>query len=185
MSDAITAVVTGCLRGDASSMRALVERYYRMVFAVCLRLLGRHDDAEDAVQETFLRAFRSLASYDPNRRFEPWLLTIAINRCRTRLAARRHQPTVEIVWESIADEHSEVSSFEQFKEEVARAVEKLRPEYRQAFLMFHQRGMSYVDISRALGRPINTIKTWIHRARREIVAELKSRDVLSPKRLTR
>ncbi|GIW94333.1 MAG: DNA-directed RNA polymerase sigma-70 factor [Pirellulaceae bacterium] len=184
MSDWLASVIAGCLQGEAWAARALVERYYRMVFSVCLRMLGRREDAEDTVQETFVRALRSLASYDPSRRFEPWLLTIAMNRCRTLLASRRRESTVELCWESLPDARPEGPATDQLREEIERALDKMRPEYREAFLMFHQLEMSYADIAEALGRPINTIKTWIHRARRQIVTELQQRNVVSCTRKT-
>ena len=178
MGNALKRILAGCLRGDEQAVRALVEQYQGMVFSLCLRLLGNRQDAEDVVQETFIRVVRSLASYDRSRRFEPWLLAIAANRCRTLLAAQSRRREVVIPWEHIAAKPSHGLEEEHLREELTQALETLRPEHRQAFVMFHQMEMSYAQIAEVLDCPINTVKTWIHRARRQLVAHLQARRVL-------
>ena len=73
-------------------MIELVDQYRSRVFGLCYRMLGQRQDAEDMTQETFIRALKSLSRWDPERDFEPWLLAIAGNRCRTALATRRRKP---------------------------------------------------------------------------------------------
>src|SRR3954468_10312404 len=84
----LPALVKRCLRGDQTAMLALVERFQGQVFGLCLRMLGQRQDAEDAAQETFVRVLRNLHRWDAERDFEPWLLAIAGNRCRTALSVR-------------------------------------------------------------------------------------------------
>src|SRR5207253_3793966 len=97
-------LVTLCLRGDERAMLALVERFQGQVFGLCLRMLGQRQDAEDAAQETFVRVLKNLHRWDPERDFEPWLLAIAGNRCRTALAARHRRPVPEPAVELLADD---------------------------------------------------------------------------------
>src|SRR3712207_226810 len=84
-------LVRRCLRNDTHAVRALVERFQGAVFGLCVRLLRHRHDAEDVTQEVFLRVFRSLRRWDAGRPLRPWVLGIAVNRCRTWLARRTHR----------------------------------------------------------------------------------------------
>ena len=78
-------VVNRCLNGDQGAMYDLVARFKGQVFGLCYRMLGHRQDAEDVAQETFVRVLKNLHRWDQQRDFEPWLLAIAGNRCRTAL----------------------------------------------------------------------------------------------------
>src|SRR5260370_35138574 len=86
------ALVRLCLRGDAEAVRALVDRFQAEVYGLCLRLLAHRHDAEDVAQEVFLRVFRSLRRWDSSRPLRPWVMGIAVNRCRTWMAQRVRRP---------------------------------------------------------------------------------------------
>ena len=86
------ALVRRCLRNDPDSIRALVERFQADVFGLCVRLLDNRHDAEDVSQEVFLRVFRSLRRWDGQRPLRPWIMGIAVNRCRTHLSQRSRRP---------------------------------------------------------------------------------------------
>lgn len=170
-------LVQQCLTGDQLAMSRLVDRFKGQVFGLCYRMLGQRQDAEEAAQETFLRVLRSLHRWDPTREFEPWLLTIAGNRCRTALAARMRRPAVHpLPVDQLPEQRADGQN--QMAEEVELALQTVRPEYRQAFLLFHQHECSYAEIAEVLERPIGTVKTWIHRARRELIAALQQREVV-------
>src|SRR5262249_26811779 len=81
-----------CLRGDGEAIQALVNRFQAEVFGLCVRLLHHRHDAEDVTQEVFFRVFRSLAGWDSSRPLRPWVMGIAVNRCRTWLAQRNRRP---------------------------------------------------------------------------------------------
>src|SRR5437763_12446080 len=85
-------LVRRCRRNDPAAIRALVERFQGAVFGLCVRLLGHRHDAEDVAQEVFLRVFRSLRTWDPSRPLRPWVMGIAVNRCRTWMAQRARRP---------------------------------------------------------------------------------------------
>jgi RNA polymerase sigma-70 factor (ECF subfamily) len=142
-------------------------------------MLGNRQDAEDATQETFLRVLRNLARWDPTRRFEPWLLAIAANRCRTALATRQRRPTLQPLLDHPASRPGEDEGRGALAEEVARGLERLRPEYREAFVLFHENELSYDEIAATICRPLGTVKTWIHRARRELIQYLVEREVVA------
>jgi RNA polymerase sigma-70 factor (ECF subfamily) len=157
-------------------MRELVERYQGAVFGLCYRMLGQREDAEDIAQDAFLRAFRSLKGWDAARPLKPWLLTIAANRCRTFLEKRGRYPvSASAAVESAAETDPDPAT--DLAEELQAAIEKLREDYRACFILFHQQELSCAQIGEILGCPEGTVKTWLHRARKELAEHLQRRGV--------
>lgn len=171
-------VIDRCLDGDQEAMVALVDMYRDQVFGLCYRMLGHRQDAEDVSQETFLRALKNLRSWDPNRDFKPWLLAIAGNRCRTWLSQRMRRPRPLSLAEELPDRAPDQQPARLLAEEMQRALGGLRAEYRQAFVLFHEQELSYAEIAEALDCPLGTVKTWVHRARQELVQQLRERGVV-------
>ena len=171
-------LVRGCLQGDPEAIRCLVDRFQADVYGLCVRLLRHRHDAEDVTQEVFLRIFRSLRRWDAARPLRPWVLGIAINRCRTWLAqrARRPQP-VDYLQETAAAPVNDDSA--ELVQEIREAVDQLRPDYQTVFILFHEQGQPYDAIARALDRPVGTVKTWLHRARLEVFERLRRRGMIS------
>src|SRR5262249_18718288 len=153
-----------CLRGDAYAIQALIERFQPEVFGLCVRLLRHRHDAEDVTQEVFLRVFRSLRRWDRARPFKPWVMGIAVNRCRTWLAKRVRRPEpVDYLQDTAPDRPGDDAA--ELAREIRAALVDLRLEYRTVFVLFHEQGLPYEEIAAALDRPVGTIKTWLHRAR--------------------
>jgi len=167
------ALVDRCLQGDQQAHYDFVERYQSLVFGVCLRMLNDRQEAEDAAQDVFVRAIRSLRRWDRERPLRPWLLTIASNRCRTYLHQRKRRPNASEYAEDIADPRAEQDSSQELWQEIRRALDELRPDYRKVFLLFHEQGLSYDEMSSLTGKPIGTLKTWLHRARNEMLRMLQ------------
>lgn len=163
-------------------MLDLVSRFQNQVFGLCYRMLGNREDAEDAAQESLVRMLRSLSHWDPQRDFERWLLAIAGNRCRTALAARFRRPKMALLEEPVADPTSDFQASQNLAEELHRALAELRPEYRQAFCLFHELEMSYTEIAATMNCPVGTAKTWVHRARRELIGRLAQRGIVQESR---
>ncbi len=178
LSDDVLLLVDRCLAGDQVAMLAFVEQFQGQVFGLCYRMLQHRQDAEDMVQESFVRALRSLAHWDRSRELVPWLMAIAGNRCRSLLAVRGRRPLATALVELVADDSGDDTA-RHLGEEVQRALSKIRPEYRQAFVLFHEHELPYAEIAAAMEVPLGTIKTWVHRARREIIDELQKREVLA------
>ncbi|MCG8584672.1 MAG: sigma-70 family RNA polymerase sigma factor [Pirellulales bacterium] len=172
-------LIKRCLAGHQDAMHALVQHYQSQVFGLCYRMLGSREDAEDATQETFVRVFKSLERWDSSRDFDPWLLAIAGNRCRTMLVRRSRRPTSTPLVDHLPDRTPDMQAAQNLAEEVNLALEDLRDEYRQAFLLFHEQELSYAEIGAALECPVGTVKTWVHRARRELIERLARREVVS------
>jgi RNA polymerase sigma-70 factor (ECF subfamily) len=178
LSHDVRRLVTASLAGDDVALCSLVEQFRSRVYGLCYRMLGHRQDAEDATQESLVRAVRGLHGWDETREFAPWLLTIAANRCRTRLAARakRRSSTIDVA--GLVDPRSDRLSARHTAEEVSVALDELRDDHRRAFVLFHVEGRSYVEIAEACRVPVGTIKTWVHRARREMAARLCERGVV-------
>lgn len=179
MPDEVRALAERCLAGDQAAMLALVDRFQGQVFGLCYRMLGHRQDAEDTAQESFVRALRSLANWDQERPFLPWLLAIAGNRCRTFISRRMQRPATSPMVENLADRENLAEPATNLAEELTLALGQIRSEYRQAFLLFHQQELSYAEIAAALDCPLGTVKTWVHRARQEIIDILRKRGALA------
>jgi len=171
-------LVQRCLAGDESAMVELVDCFSGQVFGLCYRMLRQREDAEDITQETFVRVFRNLHTWDSERDFRPWLLAIAGNRCRSFLAQRMRRPRAHDLVDEPSDGRADPQASRDLAEEVSLAMTHLREEYRQAFLLFHDQHLSYAEISEVLDCPVGTVKTWVHRARRDLGQLLRSRGVV-------
>jgi RNA polymerase sigma-70 factor (ECF subfamily) len=159
-------------------MLALVARYQAEVYGLCVRLLGHRHDAEDVSQEVFLRIFRSLRRWDSTRPLRPWIMSIAVNRCRTWLTQRSRRPElVDYLHETAAGRPEDDST--ELVREIQAALHELRPEYQSVFVLFHEHGQPYEEIAEALDRPVGTIKTWLHRARLEVLDRLQRRGMVA------
>jgi len=166
------------LRDDASAFTTLMRRYQERVFRLCFHLLGHREDAEDATQETFTRVARHLDHWDSSRPLEPWLMAIAGNRCRTLRARRRNLLPLAEVGEPSSSATLHQQHADQLQEELNFALEGLRDEHRQAFLFFHHHHLSYAEIAQRMECPLGTVKTWVHRARMQLIESLRAREAL-------
>jgi RNA polymerase sigma-70 factor (ECF subfamily) len=172
-------LVRRCLRGDAHAVRALIERFQAEVYGLCVRLLTHRHDAEDVTQEVLVRICRSLKRWDSSRPLKPWIVGITVNRCRTWLAQRSRRPElVDYLQDTVPAPKSDDSA--ELLIEIRAALQELRPEYREVFILFHESGQPYEEIAEALDRPVGTIKTWLHRARMEVLERLKRRGMVEP-----
>lgn len=168
--------------GDPASFGPLVEAYQRPVYSLCFRMLGQAEEAEDAAQESFLRAFRSLRRYDPERPFGTWLLSIAAHHCIDRLRRRRGplQPPdgeAELVERPDGAPGPEASlEARQRREAVAALLQSLRAPDRAALVLHYWHDLSYEEIAATLGMSLPAVKTRMHRARRALAQRWVERE---------
>jgi RNA polymerase sigma-70 factor (ECF subfamily) len=151
--------------GDVRAFAELVDRYYARCLRFALHMLASRSDAEEAVQDAFVRVHRALPRYREEEAFEPWLFRILANRCRTAGAkARRHAQLME--YGEVPDTpgvatHDVATAW---REEIRRALAALPVEQREAFLMRHVEGLSYEDMVVATGAGISALKMRVKRA---------------------
>lgn len=180
--------------GERDAFARLVEVHHRAVFGLCFRLLRDRDEASDAAQEAFMRAYAGLASFDPAHPFAPWVLRIARNHCLDLL--RRRLPAERVVEldaprddddarpRELADEKAkggeELLETAQRNRALEQAVEALPEKYRTVVSLFHNQHLSYQQIADVMGVPIGTVMTWLHRARAQLRKQLSQSEEVAP-----
>lgn len=168
-------LVEAVLKGHVDAYGILVRRYQNAYFRFATRMLGSRDDADDALQSAFVRAYRSLRSCRDPERFGAWLYQIVVNECRT-LAARRDRRDRRLVRDDDAlsglapDEQGEGSPE---LEEIQRALKQLDTDHREAFLLKHVEDMSYDEMSELTGASVSALKMRVLRARERLRALLE------------
>jgi len=183
MPESDTLAVARARDGDSQAFRALVERHSRTIFRLAHRMTGNEHDAEDVVQETFLRAFRQLDRFEARANFGTWLYRIAVN-CSIDLMRKRRETTTDEAddMERMAttgpgrpdapDLDRLVFSAE-IRQRVTGALGRLSQMERAAFVLRHFEGQSIEEIGRALGLRTNATKHSIFRAVRKMRAALE------------
>lgn len=165
--------------GDAQAFAELVEHYQNPVFNLCYRMLGDAYEAEDAAQESFLRAFKAIRRYDPNRKFSTWLLSIAANYCIDQHRRRRPQtvPMDAVAPGELAGSADGVERSVLQRESQA-AIQDLLMELdeqdRAAIVLLYWYGYSYEEIAAQLSLTESALKSRLHRARRALAAALQT-----------
>lgn len=168
----------GCRRESPLALRQMVQRFEGEIYSLCVRLLGDRHEAEDVAQDVFLRIFRSLGSWDQTRPLRPWILGITVNRCRTYLAKRARRPKICENLHLQEARRNHQASLDELQREIGTALDELRAEYREVFVLFHEQGLPYELIAEAMERPVGTIKTWLHRSRLEVLERLRQRGMI-------
>jgi RNA polymerase sigma-70 factor, ECF subfamily len=180
--------------GDAKAFEALVVKYQRRIARHVARYVKAAGDVEDVVQETFIRAYRGLASFRGDSAFYSWLYRIATN---TSLNYLKRNPGDVLLGDDAPEDRADtfepgVSDAEdpertlmakQIAETVQRALAKLQPELAEALMLYEVEGKAYAEIAGMLGIPIGTVRTRIFRAREFIAKRLEP--VLEPQRKVR
>jgi len=179
-------LVRQTLAGSQEAFRELVVRFERPVFGLVVRMVGDPDVAEDLAQDVFIKAYRALRSYDPSRKFASWLFKIAHNATIDHL--RRAAPdAVPLEGDddeggdllaTLADGAAESPAAAAERRDLARALDRaigaLRADYREAVVLRYVEGLSYEEIAEALAQPLGTIKTNLHRARKQMAVALSA-----------
>ena len=168
-------LVGGVRRGDLAAYTELVTRHRAGLERYALHLLGNREEAEDALQETLLRAYRAIEQCAQPARFRSWVMTILINRCRTRLGRRdpilRNQSARTAMEHATAPDSSDASSL---REEIQRALANLPSDQREAFLLKHVEELSYEEIAELTGVSVSALKMRVHRACERLRVELEN-----------
>jgi RNA polymerase sigma-70 factor (ECF subfamily) len=164
VSDAV--LVRRVLDGDTGAFTSLVDLHAPACLRFATRMLGTREDAEDATQETLMRAYRALHTFDDRTSFRTWLFSILVNRCRTSILRRSRRDR----WISSNGAHVALATVEshaeslELKVELVRALEALAPELREAFLLKHVEQLEYEEMAAITGRGVSALKMRVRRA---------------------
>lgn len=176
-------VVAEILRGNDAAAQELVRRFERPVYNLVARMVRDPGAAEDLTQDTFIKVFRSLHTFDANLRFSAWILKIAHNTAIDSL--RRTRPgtvslddqeghVAERLRDPLAISPERSATRQQLAEALDAAMERLRPEFSRVLVLRYQEDLDYGEIATVLDVPLGTVKTFLHRARQALARELGS-----------
>lgn len=177
------AVVRRVLAGDAEAFAILVDRYSDRCARYAVRIVGNREDAEEAVQDALVRAYRALGDYEERDRFSAWLFRILINQCRSAAAraARRERtfPDVDADLPGAAPHDGVIDSAERYaqRDRLERALAQLRPEQREAVVLRLGEELSYDEMAMVTGAGVSALKMRVARAvarLRELLTEVYS-----------
>jgi RNA polymerase sigma-70 factor (ECF subfamily) len=165
-------LVTRSRGGDVDSFNQLILRWERPIYALAYRVIGREEDARDVCQETFLRAYRSLAGFKGQAKFSSWLYRIALNLCRDWIRRQRRAPVsqfpedIDILEAAAATEPTESIEDLVARRELSAVVEEamaqLPEEQRTAIILKEYHGMTFQEIADLQGCPLSTVKTRLY-----------------------
>ena len=163
-------------QGDEEAFARIIERYQVPVYNLCHRMLTDPFEAEDAAQETFLKAYRNLSRYDMDKKFINWVLTIASNHCVDRLRRRRLKvvsldemvPGSLPIEKTLGPESSLVERED--REAIQEMLKGLGPRDRAAVVLKYWYEMSYEEIAETLSLTVSAVKSRLHRARRDMAS---------------
>lgn len=173
--------VNAAIDGDQDAFAELLYSFQDAVYNLCYRMLSERTEAEDAAQETFLRAYSNLKKYDQARSFKTWILSIASNHCIDRLRKRRilllsiDEPmpdTLALASDEPLPEHAVMSN--ERSHELQRMLDQLAPEYRGAVVLRYWYDYSYAEIAELLDSTESAIKSRLFRARQMLAEQLSS-----------
>jgi len=181
-------LVARALAGSQDAFREVVLRFERPVYSLIVRMVQDPSTAEDLAQEAFVKAYRSLHTYDASRKLSSWLFKIAHNTTIDHL--RRHVPdTVSleapqdeegrgglaaVLSDASVEDPAAAAERRDMARSLERAISRLRTEYREAVVLFYLEGATYQEICDVTGLPLGTVKTNLHRARKELAAEMSA-----------
>lgn len=182
--------IAAARRGDRNAFSKLVQAYQIPVYNLTYRMLGSAQEAEDAAQETFLRAYKRLSTYQPDKKFSNWILSIASHYCIDLLRRRRFQwLSVEddpvVAWLASNEEQPDAAALRSERAEEVRALlERLDPSYRSPLVLRYWHDLSYKEIAEMLNLSEPAVKTRLHRARLQMAALLEENTAAAQQALT-
>jgi RNA polymerase sigma-70 factor (ECF subfamily) len=167
-------IIVRILAGDTHHFSVLVDRYKDRAFALACRLLGNREEAEEILQDAFVKAYRSLADFRGESRFGTWFYRIVYNACMTRVS-RRHGGAASLddpettggEWTIASDDRDALETIEREErcEILDAELQKLPEKFRAVLVLFYVQGQKYEEIASILNLPLSTVKTHLFRAR--------------------
>ena len=172
------AVFARFIEGDENAFDELVDRYYRQIYRFLVRFTGSEHLAEDLIQEVFVKLYKSASTFDPGRRFRPWLYQIAANTARDMLrSASRNsrrisfqnsddeaETTLDQLVPGVAGSPDEAMIERETSEKVKETLMQMQDQLREILILAYYNQLPYKDIADSLGIPLGTVKSRLHKA---------------------
>lgn len=164
-------------KGDLFAFEEIVSEFEKPLWNYLVRLSGSRDDAEDLIQDTFVKVYKHIKTIDPSKNIKSWIYTIATNTAYDYLRKKKREALVELDEEhettSEAPAYNSVAIEENMEsKDVAAAIERLDALYKGPILLYYKDGFSYEEIAQMLSIPINTLKTRLSRAKKQLATLL-------------
>jgi len=179
--DAVEALIQRCLQGDQLAWEQIVGMYWRKVFNVAYKFVGKHDEAEDLTQDIFLKIFKALATFDRRANFQTWIISISRNLCidhyrsvrKERQTIAREVDTGDLQPASTDRGPYQAAEHQDLRVLLRLALQKLPTTLRTAVVLRDLQELSYQEIADRLGLPEGTVKSRINRGRIELAHQLR------------
>jgi RNA polymerase sigma factor (sigma-70 family) len=169
-------LISQCKAGDREAYFRLYKLYSRAMYNVSFRITGDEDDAEDALQEAFISAFRNLENYRGDAVFGAWLKRIVVNKAINLVKQRRHEPIPEDDKFDVPEEEVAVEYKEEFTvDRVRKAIEQLPDGYRAVLSLYLLEGYDHEEIGEIMGISESTSKSQLNRAKSKLREILSNR----------
>lgn len=173
MDDSDEALVARTKAGDAEAFSELARRHERVVYNLAYRFMRDPAFAEDMAQEAFLKAFRLLKGFRGECSFSTWLYRVTSSVCLTELNRTKRRGEVDLAAVPGAEPTTGPTRPSDVAELVRRCVTRLPDKYATIITLYYLEGVSYEDIAQVLDIPMGTLKTWMHRARRQLRTDVE------------
>lgn len=172
-------LVAMTLGGNAEGFATLVERYDRAVYHLCYRTLHNVEEARDATQEAFFKAYRSLRTFKQGAKFSTWIFAIAYHACCDRLNRNKRYSNEEMPERAdpAPGPEREAIALDEARR-LRAAIDALPEKYRTVITLYHLQGKQYEEIAEVLGLPMGTVKTHLFRAKEQLRKLLSAAEVL-------
>jgi RNA polymerase sigma-70 factor, ECF subfamily len=179
--DAVEALIQRCLQGDQLAWEQIVRQYWRKVFNVAYKFVGKHDEAEDLTQDIFLKIFKSLNTFDSRANFQTWLISVSRNLCIDHYrSVRKERETIDRQVDAselspVSKSQGQMAMMEQRDrvQLLKDAMSALPKTLRTAVLMRDIQELSYHEIAEKLHLPEGTVKSRINRGRNELARQIR------------
>ena len=179
--DALETLIQRCLRGDQLAWELIVRQYWRKVFNIAYKFVGKHDAAEDLAQDIFLKIFKSLNTFDRRANFQTWLISVSRNLCIDHYrSVRKERETIDrdIDPNELSPASHEISPMAHLEQRdrvvlLRHALAELPDTLKTAVLMRDIQEMTYQEIADRLKLPEGTVKSRINRGRTELARHVK------------
>lgn len=178
-TDEDTKIIESCLAGDGKAFRMLMDRYERQLFNAAYRVLNDYEDAMDATQSAFVKAYQNLHNFDTSRRFFSWIYRILLNESLNIAKQRKRFDQLNDGIKVNARNPEERFDESETGRRVQSAIMDLKTDHRVVIVLKHYQGMSYREMSEVVGIPEKTIKSRLFSARQHL------KDILMRKGLAR